>query len=874
MKSPKRPPLKLTDDEVVAPVDASSVAETPATDAPPEPEPLTDADLEIVQPVFERPMSERRRRRLLEEQRLAEERAAEAERPAAPPELTAEPVPESTADVEMAVAAGKPPAPFELSSPPAVKPVAVARSGEASGRHAYLIAGVASALWIGGVASWAAYEFGAGGAELDPLRIAIYGLIALAPAGLAIMLAHAVRQGAGLAAETRRARQLAEALVAPAALAAQQTGEVLQSLRSDIDHAALAAERARRDMALLREALAEETARLNEAADNAGRTARRLAENLGRERDQMQTLGLHLDAQASGVVDAVERQSRMVADASDLAQAQLREAEAALAARAADLAAAAGEAQDAARVAADDLARQTIRLENAGTGVAEQIQSVEEGLGQQRAALVTAAYALRTDQEDFSAQVESQRAQLIEHLSATRTAAGDLDRTAQTSVDSMRDLVEAAADQFRALVDMSQREADGFDSATKVALDRFEALAAEARDALMEETRRALEQMRATAEDSRAAAADAAEQARLRADRLGETLFEAAQKADNAADARIEDARRIVSETSGLVEEAGERMVHRLETLVGRLNEALSEIDAAVHDIDARAARLPQEARARAEAVRATVEDGLASLSAASRKAAEDTEALDLGFQERVRRNYDMLTEAVRLMGVVSGDASPARRRDPSLDADRPEPRPEARAEARSARMAAAPPAEDRKFGLRSRLRLEPTETARPTADDRLDWSDLAARDAPDETPLDLDTPAPSPVAPSPALAPAEAEALSERVAAAIRRMGVDPNALLPRSRVEEAARAIGKGDPDGARQIVRRVAPAAVRSVSRRVLSDAELRGDAERYVRHFAGNLAASARAGDTAAVQSSLASDAGRAFMLLDAAVGDLG
>ena len=852
MKSPKRPPLKLTDEDVVAPVDAPSIEETPVADASFEPEPLTDADLEIVQPTFERPMSERRRRRLLEEQRLAEERAAKAQHA---------PSPELTAEVELAVATGKPPAPFELSSPPAVKPLATKRASEPSGRHAYLIAGIASALWIGGVASWAAYEFGAGGAELDPLRIAIYALIALAPAGLAIMLAHAVRQGAGLAAETRRARQLAEALVAPTALAAQQTGDVLQSLRSDIDHAALAAERARADMALLREALAEETARLNEAADNAGRTARRLAENLGRERDHMQTLGLHLDTQATGVIDAVERQSRMVADASDLAQAQLREAEAALAARAADLAAAAGEAQDAARVAADDLARQTIRLENAGSGVAEQIQSVEEGLGQQRASLVTAAYALRTDQEDFSAQVESQRAQLIEHLSATRSAAGDLDRTAQTSVDALRDLVEAAADQFRALVDMSQREADGFDSATKVALDRFEALAAEARDALMEETRRALEQMRATAEDSRAAAADAAEQARLRADRLGETLFDAAQKADNAADARIEDARRIVSETSGMVEEAGERMVNRLETLVGRLNEALSEIDTAVADIDERAARLPQEARVRAEAVRATVEDGLASLSAASRKAAEDTEALDLGFQERVRRNYDMLTEAVRLMGVVSGDASPARRREAPPEPERVEPR--------AARTPVPQPVEERKFGLRSRLRLEPTETPRPVADERLDWSDLVAQDDGDEPPLNLDTPA---AAAGPT--PAEAEALSERVMAAIRRMGVDPNALLPRSRVEEAARAIGKGDPDGGRQIVRRVAPAAVRSVSRRVLSDAELRADAERYVRHFASGLAASARAGDAAAVQTALASDAGRAFMLLDAAVGDLG
>lgn len=860
MKSPKRPPLKLTDDEAVAPVDLSASDEMPVQEATPSLDPIPEPDFEIVQPTFEPPMSERRRRRLLEEQRQAEERALAAERGAAP--VNAEATTETP--VDMAVTASQPPAPFELSKPPAVKTVHAKAQGEPSGRHAYVIAGVASALWIGGVASWAAYEFGAGGAELDPLRIAIYALIALAPAGLAIMLAHAVRQGAGLAAETRRARQLAEALVAPTALAAQQTGEVLQTLRSDIDHATLAAERARNDMALLREALAQETTRLNEAAENAGRTARRLTENLGRERDQMQTLGIHLDTQASGVIDAVERQSRMVADASDLAQAQLREAEAALAARAADLAAAAGEAQDAARVASDDLARQTIRLENAGSGVAEQIQSVEEGLSQQRAALVTAAYALRTDQEDFSAQVESQRAQLIEHLSATRSAAGDLDRTTQTSVESMRDLVEAATDQFRALVDMSQREADGFDSATKVALDRFEALAAEARDALMEETRRALEQMRATAEDSRAAAADAAEQARLRTDRLGESLFEAAQKADTAADARIADARRIVTETSGLVEETGERMVSRLETLVARLNSALSEIDTAVADIDERAARLPQEARSRADAVRATVEEGLASLSAASRKAAEDTEALDVGFQDRVRRNYDMLTEAVRLMGVVSGDTTPARRREPAAEIEaRSEPRPERRIDRPT--LPASPPAEERRFGLRSRLRLEPAETPPPSTDKGLDWSDLIDGDDDNEAPLELDTPSPS---------PADAEALSDRVAAAIRRMGVDPNALLPRSRVEEAARAFSNGDPDAARQIVRRVAPAAVRSVSRRVLSDAELRADAERYVRNFAVMLNASARAGDSAAVQSSLASDSGRAFMLLDAAVGDLG
>lgn len=721
-----------------------------------------------------------------------------------------------------------------------------------------MLAGIAAALWIGGVAAWAAFEAGSGAVDLQPLRLALYALIALAPAGLAIMLAHAVRQGAGLAAETRRARDLSDALLAPTALAARETGEVLQSLRMDIDQASFAAERARNEMALLRQALAQEAAHLNEAAETAGRTARRLAEQLGRERDQMQSLGVQLDNQAAGVVDAVERQSRMVVDASDLAQTQLREAEAALAARAADLAAAAGEAQDAARLAAEDLARQTLRLENAGAGVAEQIQSVEEGLGQQRAALVTAAYALRTDQEDFSAQVESQRAQLAEQLSAARSATGELGETSVRTTDAVRDLVEAATDQFRALVEMSQREADGFDAATKVALDRFEALAAEARDALMEETRRALAAMQATAEESRAAAEEAVQQAQVRADRLGEALFDAARKADEAADARVDSARRIVDETGSLVDAAGDRALERLELVVERMDVALSRIDESLGELDDRASRLPEEARERIDSVRRSVEEGLAALAAASQKAAADTEALDAGFQERVRRNYDMLTEAVRLMGVVSGDAAPARRRSEAL--------PESTVTDRPAR-----PEEARGFGLRGRLKLEPAPAAStppPATNGPLGWNDLID-EGPGEPPLDLDTP----VMPDAATSGEDLETIGDRIVTAVRRMGVDPNALLPRSRVEEAARAVGARDPEGARQIVRKVAPAAVRSVSRRVLTDPALRADAESYVRAFGRRLAADADAGDAAGVLGRLTSDGGRAFMLLDAAIGDL-
>jgi hypothetical protein len=830
--------MNLTDPKTEDPVAEPSV--DAADQSPPEPDKTSTPD---------RPMSERRRRRLADEQRRAEERAeAEAERAAPTPAVTP----------ELAVSADAPPVAYE--APPAPATVQRREAPAPSGRHAYLIAGVASALWVGGVAAWLAFEVGSGAVELESLRLAVYALIALAPAGMAIMLAHAVRQGAGLAAETRRARELSEALIAPTALAAQQTGEVLQSLRNDIDQASLAAERARTDMALLREALSQETTRLNEAAETAGRTARRLSEQLGGEREQMLILGSQLDSQATGVIEAVERQSRMVVDASDLAQTQLREAEAALAARAADLAAAASEAQDAARVAADDLARQTLRLENAGSGVAEQIQSVEEGLGQQRAALVTAAYALRTDQEDFSAQVESQRAQLSEQLSATRNAAGELDETSSRTTETIKDLVEAATDQFRALVEMSQREADGFDSATKLALDKFESLAADARDALVEETRLALSALQATAEESRNAATHAAEQAQVRADRLGEALFDAAQKADQAADARVDTARKIVIETGELVGEAGDRALERLGSTVERMNAALAQIDETIGELDDRAARLPEEAQKRVEAVRASVEEGLAALAAASQKAAADTEALDAGFQERVRRNYDMLTEAVRLMGVVSGDGPALRRREPVPAAITKPAEPEA------TRPRPAKTDEPRAFGLRGRLKLEPmpgsTAPATPV-EDRLGWSDLVD-DQPGEAPLDLDTP----------VMPAEAsDALEERITAAIRRMGVDPNALLPRSRVEEAAQAVTERDSDRARQIVRRVAPAAVRSVSRRVLTDPDLRTDAETYVRAFSRDLTTRAEAGDGPGILGRLTSDGGRAFMLLDAAVGDL-
>ncbi len=231
MKSRHRPPLNLTDPEPVSIETEASLtpeaAETP-DEATPEAgvEPLPDAP--------QRPMSERQRRRLAEQQALAEERAAEAEKAA-------------RALSPFAESADAPPATVAPISPPAK--TSAKRKGKSAGSNdaanAYLIAGLASALWVGGLASWFAYELGSGMMEIDPLRLAVYALILLAPVGLSVLLAHAVRQGAGLAQETKRAREMADALVGPTALAANQAGHVLNTLREDIDRAAQSAERAR-----------------------------------------------------------------------------------------------------------------------------------------------------------------------------------------------------------------------------------------------------------------------------------------------------------------------------------------------------------------------------------------------------------------------------------------------------------------------------------------------------------------------------------------------------------------------------------------------------------------------------------------------------
>ena len=82
-------------------------------------------------------------------------------------------------------------------------------------------------------------------------------------------------------------------------------------------------------------------------------------------------------------------------------------------------------------------------------------------------------------------------------------------------------------------------------------------------------------------------------------------------------------------------------------------------------------------------------------------------------------------------------------------------------------------------------------------------------------------------------------------------------------------------GDAEGARAIVRRLAPTAVRRLSRRILAEKGLKAHVERFVGDYDVQIRKlSGESDGREAVVSLLSTDEGRAFLLFETAVGDLG
>jgi hypothetical protein len=104
--------------------------------------------------------------------------------------------------------------------------------------------------------------------------------------------------------------------------------------------------------------------------------------------------------------------------------------------------------------------------------------------------------------------------------------------------------------------------------------------------------------------------------------------------------------------------------------------------------------------------------------------------------------------------------------------------------------------------------------------------------------------------------------------------LGIDASALLPRTRLEEIAGVLKDDDQAAAREVVRRLAPAAMRRLSRRVLTDTTVRNHAKQFLKRFARQVDEAAAEHGGEGLIELIATDEGRAFLLLDAAIGEFG
>jgi hypothetical protein len=121
--------------------------------------------------------------------------------------------------------------------------------------------------------------------------------------------------------------------------------------------------------------------------------------------------------------------------------------------------------------------------------------------------------------------------------------------------------------------------------------------------------------------------------------------------------------------------------------------------------------------------------------------------------------------------------------------------------------------------------------------------------------------------------ADADGERLQDQLGAELAKMGVEPGKLLPKARIDEIAAAVQTGDLEGAREVVKRLAPAAVRRIGRRLSTDDGVKRQVQVYVRRYQTLVDdAVVRDPEGFLMANLLGDEAGRLYLLLDAAAGD--
>ncbi len=806
----------------------------------------------------------------------------------------------ATTDKSVEVEAGPETSPMQQDETPLFAPRAVAGPARpktttkpnTASLEVYLFALLASALWIGGLLAFAVgFQSRLGAFAFEPFATAVFGFLALAPVGFIGFSAFAFNQGARFAREAERAKGLADDLAAPVTNAAVAAGSAVATIRSEINGATDAATRARVELNALREGLAEETRRLLEAANESIRTTQHLTQVMGEEREALGRVTSALDHQADRVVSSVERQARMVAEASDLAETQLREAEASLTARAADLTAAAEDANRGTQAAGQGLEIQIERLETASRTVHDRMSDADAGMDRQRVMLSATIDSLKAEQEQFEQTFAERHDQLANLVSQSIEAANAVSQSVADANQQFDDLAGSTIDRAEAMSDAARQHRAAIASAAVDSLSALTDASLRHRDVLLAETQYMIDTMVQAAEEARLAAEEQMAHVKGQIDQLGEASFTAGQQAEAMFEARLSEARTLIEQSARLAEEAGARSSEQLTEGLVSTRAVVSEFAELLASLEARMANLPKEAARQAEIVTSGLAQGLIQgiedLTLAARRAAEDSQTFDVEFKDRVRRNYEALGLAVMQLEAMG-------KRTPS--------------------PVSAPLAERPPLAVSSSLRqpvagrpVLRTPPASPTRPDPLTRPLVRPDDSPPRPRLKLTpaieappAPTPAPTAePAPPVTPVnlgsgaeksdqwtwkdlltsleedfvEDEQLGPILAQEIHDMKIDTQSLLPRASVEEIASSINAGDYDAALDKVTALAQNSIRRLAKRLQSDRGLMTKAERFVE-IQSNMIVDAASRDREGflMPTLLSNEQGRAYLLYAAALAD--
>lgn len=312
--------------------------------------------------------------------------------------------------------------------------------------------------------------------------------------------------------------------------------------------------------------------------------------------------------------------------------------------------------------ATDALLEQSSRASQAATGAAQHLdiaaQRAVEAIEQLDQATERGEEALaRTHDLIVMARMRADEA-----ASSVNTAVSSLHDAAQTATQTARSASQTIQNETAANRDAGFATIEAIAAATMAHAQKVtEALRIEA-EAARTAGAETLAALQTSAQAVRIAAEDARQQSsqqlidhQRRLDSVRQTAFEAGKDADSFMQTRITDARALIEQSAGLLDETGTKIQERFSRLAAACADQARAVEDLLDGLNRRLENLPQEANARAQAIEAAMSETLNRLTEAGRKAAQETAALDSAFQDRLRDSYSALGEVVQRLGGLSG---------------------------------------------------------------------------------------------------------------------------------------------------------------------------------------------------------------------------